>query len=92
MTGINESGTIAGYYTDDFSTSSTEYGFIRRRVGVVKTIAVAGSAETQIKGINEKGGACARIRFKCGEPTPFPTFSVLSAARQVLRILHRGLA
>jgi len=55
VNGINERGTVVGYYTDDFSTSSAEYGFIRHRDGVVETIAVKGSARTQIASINAAG-------------------------------------
>jgi hypothetical protein len=55
VTGINERGEVVGYYTDDFSTFATEYGFIRRRDGVITTIAIAGSAKTQITGINASG-------------------------------------
>jgi hypothetical protein len=52
VTGINDRGTVVGHYTD---TSSTQYGFIRHRDGVVETIAVEGSAETSIAGINARG-------------------------------------
>jgi hypothetical protein len=57
VTAISARGEVVGYYTDDFSTFATEYGFIRRRNGVISTIAVAGSAKTQITGINASGEA-----------------------------------
>jgi probable HAF family extracellular repeat protein len=65
--GINDSGTIAGYYTDDTGTS---HGFLWRG-GTFKPVTISGSTDTWVTGINNSDDFCGYIHLSSGQTMGF---------------------